>query len=373
MVKPKVKPISAKPESASASANIGSALAESAKILSKIKTKIFAKEHKPLLAPTQILPYKERIDLAKKEIAKLIVGQEYTVDCLLRAILCNGHVYVIALPGLAKTILIRTLAVVSGCAFNRIQFTVDLLPTDITGLTTFDRERNVFTVVKGPIFTNFVIADEINRTPPKTQSALLEAMQENQVTIGRETFKIKLPFFVMATQNPIESAGTYPLPEAQIDRFLFQVGMNYPKENEEQSILHHNISLAKFEEYKIRPILNADMIIKMQEIVKQIHVSDSVEKYIVRITNATRYPDQAGIKLGNYIEYGASPRASIGLFIAAKSKAFMDGMSYVTPQHVKDVAFDVLRHRILLTYEAQAENLVSDEIIAEILARVPVP
>ncbi|MBI4141117.1 MoxR family ATPase [Candidatus Woesearchaeota archaeon] len=287
--------------------------------------------------------------------------------------LCDGHTYLIALPGLAKTILIRTLAVVSGCQFNRIQFTVDLLPTDITGLTTFDRERNVFTVVKGPVFSNFVIADEINRAPPKTQSALLEAMQEMLVTIGRDTFKLRPPFFVMATQNPIESAGTYPLPEAQIDRFLFNVGMSYPSEGEEKSILHQNISLKKFEEFKIQPVLNAELILKMQELVKHIHTSDSIEKYIVRITNATRYPDKFGLKLGHYIEYGGSPRASIGLFIGAKAQAFMQGMSYVTPQHVKDVAFDVLRHRILLTYEAQAENLTSDEIIAEILARVPVP
>ncbi|MBI4141815.1 MoxR family ATPase [Candidatus Woesearchaeota archaeon] len=287
--------------------------------------------------------------------------------------LCDGHTYIIALPGLAKTILIRTLAVVSGCQFNRIQFTVDLLPTDITGLTTFDRERNEFTVIKGPIFSNFVIADEINRAPPKTQSALLEVMQEKQVTIGRETFKLKPPFFVMATQNPIETAGTYPLPEAQIDRFLFNIGMSYPAEDEERNILYHNVSVKKFEDFKIQPILNPELILKMQELVKHIHTSESIEKYIVRITNATRYPDKFGLKLGHYIEYGGSPRASIGLFIAAKAQAFMQGMSYVTPQHVKDVAFDVLRHRILLTYEAQAENLTSDEIIAEILARVPVP
>lgn len=348
-------------------------LAESAKFLSKLKTKIFAKEHKPLLAPHFILPYKEKIDLAKKEIKKLIVGQDYTVDALLRSMLCDGHTYLVALPGLAKTVLIRTLAIVSGCQFSRIQFTVDLLPTDITGLTTFDRERNVFTVVKGPIFSNFVIADEINRAPPKTQSALLEAMQERQVTIGRDTFKLRSPFFVMATQNPIESAGTYPLPEAQIDRFLFNIGMSYPTEDDEKNILHHNVTVQKFDEFNLRPVFNPELIMKMQDLVKHVHTSDSIEKYIVRIVNATRYSDKFGLKLGHYIEYGGSPRASIGLFIAAKAQAFMQGMSYVTPQHVKDVAFDVLRHRILLTYEAQAENLTSDEIVAEILARVSVP
>ncbi len=353
--------------------SLNSTLQNSAKIFDNIKRKVFSKEHKVLLAPYQLLPYKDKIDLAKKEIKKLIIGQDYTVTALLRSILCDGHTHINALPGLAKTILIRTLAVVAGCKFSRIQFTVDMLPTDITGLTTFDRERNAFTVIKGPIFANFIIADEINRAPPKTQSALLEAMQERQVTIGRETFKLPTPFFVMATQNPIESAGTYPLPEAQIDRFLFNVGMSYPSENDEKDILHHNISLSNFNDFNIKPILNPELIIKMQNLVKQVYLSQSIEQYIIRIVNATRYPDQLGIKLGQYIEYGASPRASIGIFIAAKAHAFMNGMSYVTPQHVKDVAFDVLRHRVLLTYEAQAENLTSDEIVAEILARVRVP
>lgn len=349
------------------------ALMRSAQIFSTIKKKIFAKEHKPLLSPKELAPYKEKLDLVRKETKKLIVGQDYTLNAMIRAVLCDGHAYINALPGLAKTMLIRTLGVVAGCKFSRIQFTVDMLPTDITGLTTFDKERGVFTVVKGPVFANFIIADEINRAPPKTQSALLEVMQEKQVTIGRETFAVPLPFFVMGTQNPIESAGTYPLPEAQIDRFLFNVGMGYPSEEEEKEILHHNVSIAKFEEYNIRPVLNPELITKMQQMVKDVFLSDAIEKYIVRISNATRYPDRAGVKLGSYIEYGVSPRASIGLFIAAKAQAFMQGMSYVTPQHVKDVAFDVLRHRLLLTYEAQAENLTSDEIIAEILARVPVP
>ena len=348
-------------------------LAKSAQIFSSIKSKIFSKEHKPLLSPKEIFPYTERLALVKKEIKKLIIGQDYTVDALIRAVLCDGHAYINALPGLAKTMLIRTLCVVSGCKFGRIQFTVDMLPTDITGLTSFDKEHNVFTVVKGPIFSNFIIADEINRAPPKTQSALLEAMQEKQVTIGKETFKLPRPFFVMGTQNPIESAGTYPLPEAQIDRFLFNIGMGYPSEEEERQILHHNVSIGKFEDYDIRSILNPEMIIKMQALIKDIFISPAIEQYIVRIVNATRYPDRAGIKLGSYIEYGASPRASIGIFIASKAQAFMNGMAYVTPQHVKDVCHDVLRHRILVTYEGQAENLTSDEIIAEILARVPVP
>jgi MoxR-like ATPase len=198
-------------------------------------------------------------------------------------------------------------------------------------------------------------------------------MQEKQVTIGKETFSLPKPFFVMGTQNPIESAGTYPLPEAQIDRFLFNLGMSYPAEEEERGILHHNATIAKFEDYDIRPVLSPEMIIKMQLLTKQVFLSDAIEKYIIRIVNATRYPDRFGMKLGQYIEYGASPRASIGLFIASKAQAFMNGMAYVTPQHVKDVAFDVLRHRVLITYEGQAENLTSDEIIAEILARLPVP
>lgn len=313
----------------------------------------------------------EEFEKVRKEIARVVVGQEKVVNSLMRALLSNGHALVEGIPGIAKTLVIRALASATGCKFQRIQFTVDLLPTDIVGITTFDKERGTFETIKGPIFANFVIADEINRSPAKTQSALLEAMQEKQATIGKQTYPMMNPFFVMATQNPIESAGVYKLPEAQLDRFLFKVEMSYPKPHEEQEILKTNISLQKFEDYNIKPIITPTRIIELQKFVKTIYLDKSIEDYIIKLVQATRHHEK--LKLGKYIEWGASPRASIGLFIASKAEALLNGNNFVTPQHVKNVAHDIMRHRILLNYEGQAEGITTDQIISEVLSRVNVP
>jgi len=310
------------------------------------------------------------ISKIKKEINKVVIGQQKVIDGLIRALLANGHVLLEGVPGIAKTLLIRSLGKVTGCECKRIQFTVDLLPSDIIGITTYTKEKG-FTVIKGPIFANFILADEINRSPPKTQSALIESMQESQVTIGKETFPLPKPFFVMASQNPIETAGVYTLPEAQVDRFLFKILMGYPKPEEEEKILKNNITIKKFEEFDLKPLLSPSTIIEMQKITKQIYTSKAVGRYIVKIVGITRNPK--GISLGRYLEWGGSPRASIGLFIASKAQALIKGRTFVTPQDVKDVAYDVLRHRLLLNYEGQAENIKSDDIITEILSKIPVP
>jgi MoxR-like ATPase len=310
------------------------------------------------------------ISKVKREVGRVVVGQEKVLEGLLRALLADGHVIVEGIPGIAKTLLVRALGQVTGCEVKRIQLTVDLLPSDIIGITSYTKELG-FTVVKGPIFANYIIADEINRSPPKTQSALLEAMQEKQVTIGKQTFPLPLPFFVMATQNPLETAGVYALPEAQVDRFLFKLQMFYPTVAEEEKIVKTNITLRKFEDYNLRSLLSPKDILEIQGITKKIFMSKAVEQYIVRIVNMTRNPK--GINLGKYIEWGGSPRASIGLFIASKAEALLRGNTFVVPQHVKDVAHDVLRHRLLLTYEGQAENIKTDDIITEILSKVPVP
>jgi len=314
--------------------------------------------------------YAKVITKIKEELQKAVVGQEEIIDNLLCSIIADGHTLVEGIPGIAKTLIVRALGKVTGCETKRIQFTVDLLPTDILGITSYTKERG-FEVVKGPIFANFVIGDEINRSPPKTQSAMLEAMQEKQVSIGRETFPLPRPFFVMATQNPIETAGVYNLPEAQIDRFLMKLLIYYPKPFEEQKILKTNMTLRKFDEFSLKPILSPEEIIEMQETAKKIYTAKSVEEYIIRIVNMTRYTK--GLTFGKYIEWGGSPRASIGLYIASKARALMMGNTFVTPQHVKDVAYNILRHRILLNYEGLAENIKSDTIIKEILAKVPVP
>ena len=308
----------------------------------------------------------------KNECKKTVVGQDKVIESLLRGMICNGHILVEGVPGIAKTLIIRTLAKVIGCSYSRVQFTADLLPTDITGLTTYDKSRG-FTVVKGPIFANFIIADEINRSPPKVQSALLEAMQEKQVTIGKKTYPLPLPFFVMATQNPIESAGVYNLPEAQIDRFLFKIGIYYPTVDEEDKILKRNITLYSFDDYGLKSVANSKIITNVQNFVKDIYVSKEIEEYITKIVDATRYPNKYKINLGRYIELGSSPRASIGIYIASKAEALLRGQKFVTPHNVKVVAHDVLRHRILLNYEGQAENINRDDIISEILNKVPMP
>jgi MoxR-like ATPase len=316
--------------------------------------------------------YSKLLQDIKQEVKKTVIGQEEIVDGFLRGLLANGHVLVEGIPGIAKTLLVRTLSKVTGCQFSRIQFTVDLLPTDIVGLQTYQEGKGFFTI-KGPIFANFVLADEINRAPPKTQSALLEAMQEKQATIGKETFPMMVPFFVMATQNPIEQEGTYRLPEAQVDRFVFKLLMPYPSMDEEQLILNTNMTLRKFEEFDLKPILNPKLIVDMQQFVKGIYLDKEIEKYIVRIVDCTRNPAKYNVKYSKYIEWGASPRASIAIFIGAKSQALLQGKQYVTPQHVKDITYDVLRHRLLLTYEAEAEKITPDTVIKEILSRVPIP
>ncbi len=309
----------------------------------------------------------------RREAHKVIVGQDNVINGIIRSVLSDGHSIVEGVPGIAKTLIVKTLAQITGCSFSRIQFTADLLPTDITGLTIYNKEKEEFTVAKGPVFANFIIADEINRSPPKVQSALLEAMQEEQVTIGKTTYKLPLPFFVMATQNPIEQAGVYTLPEAQLDRFLFKLKITYPEVEDESEILKRNITLQDFQDFRIKEITNPKQILELQALTKNIYLSKEVEKYIIRIIDASRASSKYNISMGKYIEYGASPRGSIGLFIASKAEALMKGESYVTPHHIKLVAHDVLRHRLLLNYEGQAENIDTDKIIDEILAKVPVP
>jgi MoxR-like ATPase len=308
----------------------------------------------------------------KEEIAKIIVGQEDVVDGFMRALIANGNVLIEGVPGLAKTLMIRSLAKVIGCDFSRIQFTPDLLPTDIVGLTAYDKQKG-FYVVKGPIFSNLVLADEINRAPPKVQSALLECMQEKQATIGNQSFPMKNPFFVMATQNPLESLGTYPLPEAQMDRFMFKINIGYPTLEDEQSILSKNISTKKFETFTIKAVTNPARIIAIQTDVQRIYIDKKIEKYIVKIVDATRNPSNYNITLGKYIEWGASPRASIGIFIASKAQALIEGKTFVIPEYVKKVTPDVLRHRLIINYEGQAEGITPDKVIAEILEKIEVP
>ena len=308
----------------------------------------------------------------KKELSKVVVGQEKVVDSILRAVVSNGHVLLEGVPGIAKTLIMRAISQVMGCKTKRVQFTADLLPSDITGITSYDRSKG-FYVIKGPIFTNFMLADEINRAPAKVQSALLEAMQEKQVTIGRETFNIEHPFFVLATLNPIETQGTFNLPEAQIDRFMFKLFIGYPTKKEENEILEKNITVKTFSDFGLRSVIGPLDILRMQQMVQKIYVSDEVREYIVRLIDSTRNPAKYNLKNSRYIRYGSSPRASISLYIGAKADALLNGKDYVTPQNVKDVAHDVLRHRLLLNYEGQAENIDKDEVINEILAKVPVP
>lgn len=316
--------------------------------------------------------YHSLLSDVRAEVKRTVVGQENVITGFLRGLIANGHVLVEGVPGIAKTLLVRTIAKVTGCQFSRIQFTVDLLPTDILGLESYI-EGQGFVTIKGPIFANFVLADEINRTPPKTQSALLEAMQEKQVTIAKATYPLPLPFFVMATQNPIEQEGVYRLPEAQVDRFLFKLIMEYPSMEEEQIVLNKNITLRKFEDYDLKPIITPKIILEMQNFVQGIYLDPEIEKYIVRIIDATRRPAKYKLAYAKYIEWGCSPRAAIGLFIGAKTEALLDGKAFVTPQHVKNVAYDVMRHRMILTYEAEAEKITPDMVIKDLLSHVPVP
>ena len=316
--------------------------------------------------------HKEHLDRVKEEIAKAVVGQKETVDSVLRALLAGGHVLLEGVPGLAKTLLVNTMSVITGSMFSRIQFTPDLLPSDIVGLTSYQREVGFYTV-KGPVFANLVLADEMNRAPPKVQSALLEAMQEHQVTIGKETFPLPKPFFVLATQNPIEQTGTYPLPEAQVDRFLFKLTIGYPSVEEEQKILSRNIEVRRFADVDLKAVITPEDILRMQEDAKQIYLDQKLERYIVSIVDATRNPARYKVKQGHYISYGSSPRGSIGLLLGAKAECLLNARTFVTPHDIKKVARDVLRHRIIINYEGQAEGVTPDDIIKEILDKVPVP
>ncbi len=302
---------------------------------------------------------------------QIIVGQKHLVESLLIGLLSDGHVLLEGVPGLAKTLAIKTLASLIDAQYSRIQFTPDLLPADVIGTMVYSQKDETFQVKKGPVFANFVLADEINRAPAKVQSALLEAMQERQVTIGNETFGLPKPFLVLATQNPIEQEGTYPLPEAQVDRFMLKVVIDYPKLEEEKLIIRQNINGDKFE---VKPILKADEIIEARKVVRQVYLDEKIEKYIVDIVFATRYPEKYDLKeLKDMIGFGGSPRASINLALAARSYAFIKRRGYVIPEDVRAVAHDVLRHRIGLTYEAEASNMTSDEIVSKILNKVEVP
>lgn len=302
---------------------------------------------------------------------QIIVGQKHLVESLLIGLLSDGHVLLEGVPGLAKTLAIKTLASLIDAKYSRIQFTPDLLPADVVGTMVYSQKDEIFQVKKGPIFANFVLADEINRAPAKVQSALLEAMQERQVTIGKETFLLPEPFLVLATQNPIEQEGTYPLPEAQVDRFMLKVIIDYPKQEEEKLIIRQNINGEKF---NVKPILKAEEIIEARKVVRQVYLDEKIERYIVDIVFATRYPEKYDLKeLKDMIGFGGSPRASINLALAARTYAFIKRRGYVIPEDVRAVAHDVLRHRIGLTYEAEASNVTSDEIVSKILNKIEVP
>ena len=302
---------------------------------------------------------------------QIIVGQKHLVESLLIGLLSDGHVLLEGVPGLAKTLAIKTLASLIDAKYSRIQFTPDLLPADVIGTMVYSQKDESFKIQKGPVFANFVLADEINRAPAKVQSALLEAMQERQVTIGKETFALPEPFLVLATQNPIEQEGTYPLPEAQVDRFMLKVVIDYPKLEEEKLIIRQNIN---GERVNVKPILKAEEIIEARKVVRQVYLDEKIERYIVDIVFATRYPEKYGLKdLKDMIGFGGSPRASINLALAARTYAFIKRRGYVIPEDVRAVAHDVLRHRIGLTYEAEANNLTSNEIVSKILNAVEVP
>ncbi len=311
------------------------------------------------------------VDLITMELSKVIVGQKYMTERLLIGLLANGHILLEGVPGLAKTLAIKSLASAIHANFSRIQFTPDLLPADLIGTTIYSQKQETFSVRKGPIFANFILADEINRAPAKVQSALLEAMQERQVTIGDTTFKLEEPFLVLATQNPIEQEGTYPLPEAQVDRFMLKIVIGYPTKEEEKLIIRQNISLSG---PKISPIIQTADILKARSMVREVYMDEKIEKYIVDIVFASRSPKEYNLsRLEQLISYGGSPRASINLALASKAYAFIKRRGYVIPEDVRAVCHDVMRHRIGITYEAEAENVTSETIVNEILNSVEVP
>lgn len=311
------------------------------------------------------------VDTVVMGMNRNIVGQKHLIDSLLIGLLSDGHILLEGVPGLAKTLAIKTLAQLLDADFKRIQFTPDLLPADVVGTLIYNQKNEEFTVKRGPVFSNFILADEINRAPAKVQSALLEAMQEKQVSIGDDTFKLPSPFLVMATQNPIEQEGTYPLPEAQVDRFMLKVIVNYPKKEEEQQIIRQNL---EWEREAIKPVISTSEIIEARKLVKSVYMDEKIERYIVDIVFATRFHEEFGLKkLKGMISYGASPRASINMALAAKAYAFIKRRGYVIPEDIRAVAHDVLRHRIGLSYEAEANSMTSEEIINDILNAIEVP
>lgn len=313
----------------------------------------------------------EFVDIITMEMNKVIVGQKQLVENLMIGLMANGHILLEGMPGLAKTLAINTLAKIVDAKFSRIQFTPDLLPADVIGTMIYSQKSEQFQIKKGPIFANFVLADEINRSPAKVQSALLEAMQERQVTIGDSTFALPQPFLVMATQNPVEQEGTYPLPEAQVDRFMLKVVVTYPKKEEEKLIIRMN-NQGEFPEPN--KVLKPEDIVRAREVVRDVYMDEKIERYIVDIVSATRNPEDFGLKrLKDMIAYGGSPRASISLAMASKAYAFIKRRGYVIPEDIRSVCYEVLRHRIGLTYEAEAENLTTEEIISEVLNAVEVP
>jgi len=307
-----------------------------------------------------------------KELDKVIVGQRYMVDRLLIGLLSDGHVLLEGVPGLAKTLTVSSLAKVISTKFQRIQFTPDLLPADLVGTLIFNQREGEFTIKKGPIFANIILADEINRSPAKVQSALLECMQEHQVTIGEETFPLTDPFLVLATQNPVEQEGTYPLPEAQVDRFMLKIKIGYPTEQEELKIMRMNAKTGQ--KVPLKPVVKPSEILQARSVINEIYMDEKVEQYIIDLIFATRNPEKYNMKdLAGLINYGASPRASINLNLASRSHAFMEQRAYVTPEDVRAIAMDVLRHRVIPTYEAEAEDITPEDIIERILNTIPVP
>ncbi len=312
-----------------------------------------------------------KIELIKKEVSKVVVGQEKMIDSLLIAFLCDGHILIEGVPGLAKTTTVNALAQSLGLNFKRAQFTPDLLPSDILGAEIYDPKNNSFKIKKGPIFTNLLLADEINRAPAKVQSALLEVMQEKQVTLGDTTFKLDPPFFVMATQNPVEQEGVYQLPEAQLDRFMLKLVVDYNTKSEELEIARR-ISKGNLE--KIQAVVSHDDLESIKQVIKDIHIDEEVEEYIIELVNATRNPSEYGLdEIKDYIQFGASPRVSIDMFKAVKAMAFMRGKDFVTPVDIAYIAKEIMRHRIILSYEAEAEGITTDEIIQKILETVEIP
>ncbi len=341
----------------------------------------------------QVAYIKKKLDLIRAEVAKAVVGQSRIVNYMIMGLLANGHILVEGVPGTAKTLIIRSISRATDTDFGRIQFTPDLLPTDIVGVMVYtggasgggggsgfgkamggEESQHGFSVIKGPVFNNFVLADEINRASPKVQSALLEAMQEHKVTIGRKDYYLAEPLFVFATQNTLEQAGVYSLPEAQLDRFLFKIYIGYPTFDEEQEVLKKNITIRSLDHYELKKVVTAKELVAMQEVVRNVKLNEDIEKYIVALVDATRVPEKYGLEqLKPYVDYGASPRGGIAMFIGSKANAVIHGRDFVIPEDVQEIVHSCLRHRVILTYEAQAEGITTDDIISKLLEKVPVP